>query len=245
MSKKNGSDNNIVPNLKKLPLAEYFAALPKAERRPVIISAPKEDVITAIVEATQRNRHTVRCWMYGYTQPNSMVKGEVMITDECGTRQLEQSNREFISEIITRMGIFWPEALEKASLEYTDRRYNIPWFEFSIVRRFLKCNFGEFDSTMDIDQMGNFHFEEVKCPLKGECKYEGIICKPKFNSTLSERELSVMRSFYEGMEENAIADKYCISLETVRTHKRNAFRRIDVHSLAEFFQYARKNNLFQ
>ena len=145
-------------------------------------------------------------------------KGEVMITDECGTRQLEQSNREFISEIITRMGIFWPEALEKASLEYTDRRYNIPWFEFSIVRRFLKCNFGEFDSTMD---------------------------KPKFNSTLSERELSVMRSFYEGMEENAIADKYCISLETVRTHKRNAFRRIDVHSLAEFFQYARKNNLFQ
>ena len=121
-------------------------------------------------------------------------KGEVMIIDECGTRQLEQSNREFISEIITRMGIFWPEALEKASLEYTDRRYNIPWFEFSIVRRF-----------------------------------------PKFNSTLSERELSVMRSFYEGMEENAIADKYCISLETVRTHKRNAFRRINVHSLAEFF----------
>ena len=163
------------------------------------------------------------------------TKGEVMIIDECGTRQLEQSNREFISEIITRMGIFWPEALEKASLEYTDRRYNIPWFEFSIVRRFLKCNFGEFDSTMDIDQMGNFHFEEVKCPLKGECKYEGIICKPKFNSTLSERELSVMRSFYEGMEENAIADKYCISLETVRTHKRNAFRRINVHSLAEFF----------
>lgn len=162
-------------------------------------------------------------------------KGEVMIIDECGTRQLEQSNREFISEIITRMGIFWPEALEKASLEYTDRRYNIPWFEFSIVRRFLKCNFGEFDSTMDIDQMGNFHFEEVKCPLKGECKYEGIICKPKFNSTLSERELSVMRSFYEGVEENAIADKYCISLETVRTHKRNAFRRINVHSLAEFF----------
>jgi len=40
-------------NLKKLPLAEYFAALPKAERRPVIISAPKEDVITAIVEASR------------------------------------------------------------------------------------------------------------------------------------------------------------------------------------------------
>ena len=36
MSKKNGSDNNIVPNLKKLPLAEYFAALPKAHNVIVI-----------------------------------------------------------------------------------------------------------------------------------------------------------------------------------------------------------------
>lgn len=48
------------------------------QRRPVIISAPKEDVITAIVEATQRNRHTVRCWMYGYTQPNSMVEKKIV-----------------------------------------------------------------------------------------------------------------------------------------------------------------------
>ena len=46
--------------------------------RDSIISAPKEDVITAIVEATQRNRHTVRCWMYGYTQPNSMVEKKIV-----------------------------------------------------------------------------------------------------------------------------------------------------------------------
>lgn len=176
-----------------------------------------------------------------YFNPN----GEVMMTDEHGTRQLKQSDRSFISEIITRMGMFWPEALEKASIEYADRRFNIPLFEFMIVRRFLKCNFGKYDSTMDIDQMGNFHFEEVDCPLRGECKCEGIICKPKFNSTLSERELDIMRSFYEGMDEVRIADKHCVSVETVRTHKRNSFRRISVHSLAEFFQYARNNNLFQ
>lgn len=172
-------------------------------------------------------------------------KGEVMVTDEHGTRQLKQSDRSFISEIITRMGIFWPGALKDASIEYAEKRFNIPLFEFMIVRRFLKCNFGKFDSTMDIDQMGNFHFEEVECPLRGECKHEGIICKPKFNSALSERELDVMKAFYEGLDETYIADKQCISIETVRTHKRNAFRRISVHSLAEFFQYARNNNLFQ
>lgn len=53
-----------------------------------------------------------------------------------------------------------------------------------------------------------------------------------------------MRSFYEGMEENAIADKYCISLETVRTHKRNAFRRINVHSLASSFSMLGKTIYF-
>lgn len=63
---------------KNYPSQSILAALPKAERRPVIISAPKEDVITAIVEATQRNRHTVRCWMYGYTQPNSMVEKKIV-----------------------------------------------------------------------------------------------------------------------------------------------------------------------
>ena len=78
MSKKNLSGNIIAPNLKKLPLTEYFASLPKAERRPVIISAPKEDLITAISEATKRNRHTVRCWLLGYSRPNSMIEKEIV-----------------------------------------------------------------------------------------------------------------------------------------------------------------------
>lgn len=168
-----------------------------------------------------------------------------MITDEHGTRQLVQSDRKFISAIITRMGMFWPKALSKVSQEYTDKRHNIPLFEFYIVRRFLKCNFGTFDSTLDIDQMGYFHFEEVACPLRGECKCEGIICHPEFNSQLSDREIDVMRSYYEGLEESAIAGKLFISEETVRTHKRNAFKRTGVHSLPEFFQYARNNNLFK
>lgn len=172
-------------------------------------------------------------------------QGEVMITDENGTRQLTQSDREFISEFISYMNTFWPNALAKVSLEYEKSRFNIPLFEFKIVRRFIKCNFGKFDSTLDIDQMGNFHFEEVECPLRGECTCEGIICKPEFNSTLSEREQEIMQSFYEGMAEDKIAEKYSISIETVRTHKRNAFRRTNVHSLAEFFQYARTYNLFK
>lgn len=78
MSKKNGSDNNIVPNLKKLPLTEYFKSLPKAQRSTIIISSPKEDIITTIAEATKRHKHTVRCWMMGYSQPGSMIEKSIV-----------------------------------------------------------------------------------------------------------------------------------------------------------------------
>lgn len=78
MSKKNGPDNNIVPNLKKLPLTEYFKNLPKAQRSTIIISSPKEDTIAMIAEATKRHQHTVRCWMMGYSRPNSRVEKEIV-----------------------------------------------------------------------------------------------------------------------------------------------------------------------
>lgn len=78
MSKKNLSSNGISPNLKKLPLTEYFKRLPKAERRPIIISAPKEDLVNAIAEATQRNRHTVRCWLLGYAKPSSNIERQII-----------------------------------------------------------------------------------------------------------------------------------------------------------------------
>lgn len=78
MSKKNDSGNNIAPNLKKLPLTEYFKSLPKAQRSTVIISSPKEDTIAMIAKATKRHKHTVRCWMMGYSQPGSLVEKEIV-----------------------------------------------------------------------------------------------------------------------------------------------------------------------
>lgn len=89
MSKKNGSDNNIVPNLKKLPLKEYFKSLPKAQRSTIIISSPKEEIISMIAEATKRHKHTVRCWMMGYSQPGSLVEKEIVA-------EILQSNVEIL-----------------------------------------------------------------------------------------------------------------------------------------------------
>lgn len=171
--------------------------------------------------------------------------GGIMINDTKGTRPLSEQSRDFVSAMIAKISDFHPWALERASEIYKGSRYNIPLFEFKIVRRFIKCNWAKFDSTMDIDQFGNFNFEEVSCPLRGECPHEGIICKPKFNSNLSDREREVMQLLYEGLSDEKVADRLYISVETVKTHKRNAFRRTGVHSLPEFIIYARDKGLFK
>ncbi len=171
-------------------------------------------------------------------------KGGVMISDSDGTRHFKESDREFVGDMIEKLSEFYPEALAALSKVFEKKRLNIPHYEYRIVLRFIKCNWGKFDSLMDIDQFGNLNFEEVECPLRGECCHEGVICKPKFNSNLSGRELEVMRQYYEKTPVEEIACKLFLSIETVKTHKRNVFRRTSSHTLAEFFLYAKTNNLF-
>lgn len=172
-------------------------------------------------------------------------KGGVMISDANGTRQFNESDREFVGQMMEKLSEFYPEALKELSKVFDKKRLNIPHFEYRVVLRFIKCNWGKFDSMMDIDQFGNLNFEEVECPLRGECCHEGVICKPKFNSSLSSREIEVMRCYYDGLEVPEIADKLFLSIETVKTHKRNVFKRTSSHTLAEFICYAKSNNLFQ
>ena len=175
-----------------------------------------------------------------YRTPN----GGIMIHDEKGVRELKENDRNFISAMMQKIGDFHPDTLARLSQHFDKKRFNIPHFEYSIVSRFIRCNWGRFDSVIDIDQFGYFNFEEVECPLRGECPHEGIICRPRFNSNLSEREIEVMSNYYKNKSTVQIADDMCLSTETVRTHKRNAFKRTGTHSLAEFYLYAKNNNLF-
>lgn len=93
------------------------------------------------------------------------------------------------------------------------------------VRRFIKCNFGLYDNVIDIDENWNFRFEFVGCPLRGECKSDKIICAPKFNSKLSDRQLEVMRLLYEGKSDSEIADRLFISLNTVNNHRKTVLEK--------------------
>lgn len=183
-----------------------------------------------------------------YSTPN----GEVMIEGTEGTKILGPSDRAFVSAMMEKIHEFWPWSLPPLCKKFEKLMSHPATYEFRIVRHWIKCNLGNYDGVLDIDQLGNFHLEIVSCPLRGgDCTMEGdfksenCVCRPKFNSQLSDSELKVMNLYYDGLNTENIADKLCLSQDTIRTHKRNSFKRIAVHSLPEFLHYARKNSIFK
>ena len=48
-----------------------------------------------------------------------------------------------------------------------------------------------------------------------------------------------------GMKDEEIAETLFISSHTVKNHRKNVFRKLSIHSMAEFMRYANEKNLFK
>ena len=160
-------------------------------------------------------------------------------------RQLKETDTDFIQAFLAILREFYPEAYDALMDIYSKNSNNKRYRDFIAVRRFIKCNFGLYDNMIDVDENWNFNFEFVGCPLRGECKHDKVICAPNFNSKLSDRQIEDMRMLYDGKNDSEIAEKLFISLNTVNNHRKNSFRKVGVHSMAEFMRYAMTNNLFK
>jgi len=120
--------------------------------------------------------------------------------------------------------------------------YNRAWnFKFLAVRRFIKCNLSCNDSNWDLEE-NTLSFEKVHCPLKGECKWDGIICNPKFNLNLSAAELRVYELLAENLEEVEIADSLFISINTLRIHRKSIYKKLGFTSKGDLIIHFKKNN---
>ena len=115
--------------------------------------------------------------------------------------------------------------------------------ELTDAHRFIRCNFGMYDKIPDMDEFGRFNFENVACPLVGECKYYKVICNPEFNTNLTMREKEIVRLYKEGYKTERIAEILSLSQLTVETHKRNAMRRTGSTTLAELVIWANNHGL--
>lgn len=177
-----------------------------------------------------------------YTSPS----GEIILVRESEPMHVyQQSDREFTSSMLEIINEFYPTAYTALSKAYVKSVMNKPYHEFLMVSRFIRCNFGIYDTLPDVDANGIFRFECVPCPQRCECLYSGVICNPVFESALSDREFQIMQLYSEAKSLEEIAEELFISVLTVKRHKQNAFLRLKVHTTAEFMSYASKNRLFE
>ena len=126
---------------------------------------------------------------------------------------------DITNEMIILIRDLYPEAYSKLSEIYSKSEKNHKFFEYRMVNRFIRCNFGECDTlSHDIDEIGQFNFEEVRCPMRGECPYEGTICKPKLQTRLTKREQEVAELLAAGLHKIKVAERLNISVYTVNRH---------------------------
>lgn len=169
--------------------------------------------------------------------------GEIMIKmlNE-PVRKLEENDRDLIQELFITIRDRYPIAFKRLGELYSKTERNRWHFEYKIVHRFIRCNFGEYDQyKYDIDHNGYFQFEEVKCPLRGECIHEEVICKPQLNTKLSQREMEILRLTATGLQALEIANELSISMATVNRHRENIKAKINVRTIPQMVNYYNSN----
>ncbi len=155
-------------------------------------------------------------------------------------RDLLPSESEVIKALDFGFETRFPEAHKAATELYN----HLPNYKYLRVLRLVKCNWGNSDDTLDIDYEGNWNFEKVHCPLRnGFCPYEDIICNPKEDLGLTERELEVVRLITKS--DNEIATILCRSKFTIQNHIMNIKRKLNLNSKGEILDYAHKHNILK
>ena len=169
----------------------------------------------------------------------STPDGEVMIKEHNHpVRKLEETNRDLVQTLFITIRDRYPVAFERLSELYSKSERNRNHFEYKIVHRFARCDFGEYDQqNYDIDRHGYFQFEEVRCPLRGECQDEGVICKPQLDSKLSFREIEVIALIADGLQAAEIADELSISTATVNRHRENIKAKLKLKTVGQMVNY--------
>ena len=176
---------------------------------------------------------------YNTPEGDVMVKG----VNEAA-HSLKENDRDIIDYMLTVIRDRYPKAHAALMELYSKRTMNKTYFEYSVVHRFIRCNFGEYDQfSHDIDANCYCVFEEVKCPLRGECPLEGVVCKPELDTQLSDREIEVFRLIARNMRSGEIAAELSLSKFTVDRHRENIKARLRLRDIPEMITYWHVNHL--
>lgn len=160
-----------------------------------------------------------------YTSPD----GSIYMEENGVSKKFDASCTDLTDEIWSIIEDIYPDASKGLLEAYKRSEANRPYQRFLMVARFIKCNFGEYDGlSKDYIRGKGFSFERVRCPLRGECPLEGIVCMPKKDSKLSERETQVATLLASGKSRVEIAEELFISPYTVTRHIANIKARLNI-----------------
>lgn len=168
---------------------------------------------------------------------------EVFYQSENGLQPLCEGS-PIVLQMLERIKELYPQAYKALCQCYEKSKLNKPYYNFLIVRRFCKCNFGNLDHTKRDVAGAILNIERVQCPLMGECVYEGVICMPKMDSRLSDAEKRVMKLVCDGRSNAEIAEELYLSPNTVKRHISSAYIKSRSRNRADFVKYAKDNNIF-
>lgn len=169
-----------------------------------------------------------------YTSPEGQVfyreKGKEV-------RRLTKFSTEVIETIIETVRNRFPECYARLAILYRNNRLRI-------ADRFVRCNFGEHDLlTQDVDH-DILNFEEVRCPLRGICADEHVICKPKSLVRLSKGEQEVVKLYLNGITLDNIAERLGKNRSTVKTQLLRVRDKLGVKSCREIIKVIRLGGFF-
>ncbi len=151
-------------------------------------------------------------------------------------KPLTPADRDAIEFMLDQIQRIFPQAAARLYEWAADSAPNKMYFEYRVVDRFIRCNFGEADFLhSDIDD-NMFHFEEVRCPLRGICKDQGVICKPKPNLGLSKEEERVAMLYSKGYMTEEIAAKLGKNENTCKVLLQRAGQKLKVPKLRDLIK---------
>lgn len=136
-------------------------------------------------------------------------------------QRLDESRPEFIQAFDAAISANRPDAYRDLCAEYGLG----PQHAYERVFQFCACNFSTKDDNADVDEDFNFVTEQVPCPVRHKCKLS--YCR--FETTLSPREIDVVKLFAHGLSENNIGSHLFISPATVHNHITNIYRKLGLN----------------
>ncbi len=105
-----------------------------------------------------------------------------------------------------------------------------------------ECSEGEILDAVKATAKGNkFYCNRILDVVSASTKEgAGADCSP---TVLSQREVEVVEYLAQGLTAAQVAEKMCLSVHTINTHRKNIFKKLDVNSTTELVRFALKTAL--